>query len=99
MARGRKARRAAERSDKKLALARLKLAAFEVGFSPAKPVVVESPSQIEPHIRAMACPACAVALQFVDDVAKPGVRLVHARCSQCARTFDIHFRLQSSLLS
>jgi len=94
----RKARRLAERTQKKLEAAKWKLAALERGFRVDHPIVVDSASQIEPHIRGMRCPACDVALQVVEHLATRTGRVVKARCPQCGRSPDLHFVLRTSLL-
>ena len=64
---------------------------FEPGFSPEKPIRVDSTSQIEPHVRGMQCPSCGVSLQVVEHLARPASRVVRTRCAQCGREPEIHF--------
>jgi predicted Zn finger-like uncharacterized protein len=96
MTRSRTVRRQAERDARKLGDAKWKLALLEPGFRPDHPIVVESASQIEPHIRGMRCPVCDVGFQVVEHTAPPDGRLVKARCPQCGRTPTIHFVLRAA---
>jgi hypothetical protein len=99
MPRDRTIRRQLERDQKKLAEAKLKLESFEAGFSADKPIIVESSSQIEPHVRGMECVVCGVGFRVVEHVASPRGRVVHAQCPQCGRTPDLYFVLRSTLAS
>jgi hypothetical protein len=89
--RKRTARRAAERSARKIEDARLKLALLAEGFSADRPIAVDSASQIEPHARSMLCPVCEVAFQVLDHDAR---RVVRVQCKQCGRRFELHFGLR-----
>jgi len=99
MTRSRTVRRQAERDARKLADAKWKLTLLEVGFRPDKPIVVESASQIEPHVRGMQCPACDVGFHVVEHVATADGRVVKARCPQCGKTPSIHFLLRAAAVN
>jgi predicted Zn finger-like uncharacterized protein len=97
--RKRTSRRRDERDAKKLASAKWKLALLEDGFRADRPLVVDSPSQIEPHVRAMTCPSCGAPFRVEEHAATPGGRIVSAHCPQCGRTAQIYFVLRSATLS
>ena|ERR1700690_307209 len=99
MARARTQKRQLERDRKKLDEAKIKLAAFEPGFTAEKPIAVDSASQIEPHVRGMSCPACGVGYQVREHVATKTERIVRACCPQCGRTPNLHFIIRSSLVN
>jgi hypothetical protein len=89
--RKRTARRAAERSARKLEDARLKLALLGEGFSADHPIAVDSASQIEPHARSLRCPVDDTPFQVLEHDAR---RVVRVQCKQCGRRFDLHFALR-----
>ena len=95
MTRSRTVRRQAERDARKLADAKWKLMLLEPGFRPDKPIVVESASQIEPHVRGMQCPTCDVSFHVVEHAATAEGRVVMARCPQCGKAPSIHFVLRA----
>ena len=99
MTRSRTVRRQAERDARKLADAKWKLTLLEPGFRPERPLVVESASQIEPHVRGMRCPVCDVGYQVAEHVATPEGRVVQARCPQCGAKPTIHFTLRASMVN
>ena len=99
MTRSRTVRRQAERDARKLADAKWKLTLLEPGFRPDKPIVVESASQIEPHVRGMQCPVCDVGFHVVEHVATAEGRVVKARCPQCGKSPSIHFVLRAATVS
>ena len=95
MTRSRTVRRQAERDARKLAEAKWKLMLLEPGFRQDKPLIVESASQIEPHVRGMQCPTCDVSFHVVELLATPEGRVVRARCPQCGKAPSIHFVLRA----
>ena len=99
MTRPRTARRQHEREQKKLDEAKLKLQSLEQGFRADRPIVVDSASVIEPHVRGMHCPVCDVAYHVQEHVATPEGRTVTARCPQCGRKPRIYFVLRAATLS
>ena len=99
MTRSRTVRRQAERDARKLADAKWKLTLLEPGFRPDKPIVVDSASVIEPHVRGMQCPVCDVGFQVVEHVATADGRVVKARCPQCGKTPSIHFTLRAATVN
>jgi len=96
MTRSRSVRRQAERDARKLADAQWKLTLLEPGFRADKPIVVESASVIEPHVRGMHCPVCDVSFQVVEHIATPEGRVVKARCPQCGKSPSVHFVLRAA---
>jgi hypothetical protein len=96
MTRSRTVRRQAERDAQKLADAKWKLTLLEPGIRKDRPLVVESASQIEPHVRGMECPVCAVGFQVAEHVATPEGRTVQARCPQCGKTPSVYFVLRAA---
>ena len=99
MTRARTIRRELERERKKLEETRWKLALLEPGFRRDRPLVVESASQIEPHVRGMHCPTCDVGFRVLEHRATPEGRVVRAQCPQCGRAPEIRFVLRDSLAS
>jgi hypothetical protein len=99
MTRPRTVRRQLDRDRKKLDEAKLKLASLEPGFRADRPIVVDSASVIEPHVRGMRCPVCDVGYHVNEHVATPEGRTVLARCPQCGRTPRIYFVLRPATLS
>jgi anthranilate/para-aminobenzoate synthase component II len=99
MTRSRTVRRQAERDARKLADAKWKLTLLEPGFRPDRPLVVESASQIEPHVRGMECPVCGVCFHVADHVATPEGRIVKARCPQCGKTPSVYFVLRAAAVN
>jgi hypothetical protein len=99
MTRPRTARRQLERDRKKLDEAKLKLALLERGYRADRPLVVDSASVIEPHVRGMQCPVCDVGYHVLEHVATPEGRTVTAGCPQCGRKPRIYFQLRAATMS
>ncbi len=96
-------RRAMARADDKLALARERLAALEPGGSPERPIEVASASLVEPRAQSAPCLRCGGPLRIDEHTAESigGLRLrvVHARCAQCASPRLLYYRVGSALPS
>ena len=100
--RARTERREAERDAAKLARARLKLAALEVGGAPDRPIEVDSASIIEPHASSMPCAACgAQGLRIEEHTADlpRRLRVVHVMCQRCGTRREVFFRIGTVLPS
>lgn len=104
--RSRTERREREREAKKLAEARVKLAALEPGGAPDRPVEVTSASVIEPHAASMPCAACGELAVRVDEHVAVTVgtderrlRVVRARCARCGYKRDVYFRIGTALVN
>jgi hypothetical protein len=99
--RARTERRAAERAVTKLADARERLAAAEPGGDPARPLRVDSASQIEPHALSLECVRCGGANRLLEHaaVARDGqsLRVARVRCSRCGSARDVWFRIAPAL--
>lgn len=99
--RKRAVRRAEDRAQQKLTRDLEKLADLAPGGSPARPIVVASPSEIEVRAAAMPCPICQSALRVEEHTAESigGVRLRVARvvCSFCRAKRAIYFQLQGTM--
>jgi len=100
--RARTERREAERDAAKLARARMKLAALEVGGGPDRPIEVDSASIIEPHASSMPCAACgAQGLRVEEHTADlpRRLRIVHVMCQRCGTRREVFFRIGTMLPS
>jgi hypothetical protein len=99
----RAARRALARADAKLSRDRERLATFEPGGSPERPLVVESASQIEPHASSTSCLHCGTAYRVLDHTAESirgaAVRVVRARCPYCGADRTLFFAIRSRQLN
>ena len=100
---GRAERRAAERAQAKLARARGRLADLEDGGGAARPIEVESASQVEIDARARPCTRCAAEVQVVEHTAETidgaRLRLARVRCPRCGNERIYYYRLGSPLPS
>lgn len=95
--RDRTARRAHERSLKKLVRDREKLAALEIGGSRERPMQVGSASVVEVRVRSLACPQCQGEYQVKEHTAPAsGIRQVHVACRICGVARDLWFRIVSN---
>lgn len=100
---GRAERRAAERAQAKLARARERLADLEAGGSAARPIEVESASQVEIDARSRPCTRCSAEVQVLEHTAETidgaRLRLARVRCPRCATERVYHYRLGTALPS
>ncbi len=91
-------RREKARAEGKIARGRETLAAHEEGGSPARPIAVESPSQIEPHASSMRCLHCEAAYRVEEHAAETlgghAVRVVRVRCPARDARRTIYFQLR-----
>lgn len=94
-------RRAQDRAQQKLTRDLERLAEASPGGSPDRPIVVESPSEIEVRAASTPCPICQSSLRVEEHTAESigGVRLRVARvvCSFCRAKRAIYFRLASAM--
>lgn len=103
--RARSERRLAEREAGKLARARLRLAALEVGGSPERPIELASASVVEPHASSLPCAACGASGVRVEEHAARTmpdgglVRVVRVYCARCGVRRDVFFRVRTALPS
>jgi ribosomal protein S27AE len=99
--RARTERRAAERAVTKLADARERLATAEPGGDPARPLRVDSSSQIEPHALSVACARCGGSNRLLEHaaVARDGeiLRVARMRCGRCGSSRELWFRIAPTL--
>ena len=99
--RNRTERRERERAAEKLARDREKLARLEPGGDRARPLQVESASQVEPHALGLPCLRCGSNVRLAEHAAVTvdGDRLRVARlvCPACAARREVWFRLAPSL--
>jgi hypothetical protein len=90
-------RRAEAREHAKLVRELDRLAALRPGGSAERPLVVESPAQVEPIAAASPCPLCGATQRLVEHTAEEadGVRLRVARllCTMCGVPRALYFRL------
>jgi hypothetical protein len=103
--RSRTERREAEREAAKLARARGRLFALELGGAADRPIEVASASVVEPHASSMVCAGCGEQGLRVDEhlaVTGPDrqrLRVVHARCPRCGVRREVFFRIGTVLPS
>jgi hypothetical protein len=94
-------RRADARSAEKLARSRERLAHLEPGGDPARPLVVESASQVEPSALALTCLRCSGPNRLVEHAAvtvdDQRLRVARLACPQCGARRDVWFRLDRAL--
>jgi hypothetical protein len=94
-------RRAQAREEAKLAKTKEALARLEAGGAPARPVVVESASQIDVHARAVRCLRCDASVRLDEHTAETfdGVRLrvVRIVCLRCGARRVLYFRIAPAL--
>lgn len=91
--RPRKARREAERDAEKLARDRVRLAALEVGGSPARPEEIGSAALVEPIARALRCLVCDGELALEEHAAEAGLRVAQLQCRRCGARRSRWFRI------
>ncbi len=96
-------RRARERAQDKLAHDRERLARLDAGGDPARPITVESASQIEPHALALTCLRCDGPNRLEEHAAvtRDGnpLRVARLACPQCGARRAVWFRIAPSLPS
>jgi hypothetical protein len=96
-------RRAAARAADRLARDRERLAQLEPGGDPARPIVVESASQVEPVARARRCLRCDEALRLeehaVATFGEQRLRVARLGCPRCGWRCEVWFRLERTLPS
>lgn len=102
--RSRTERREREREAVKLAKARLKLAGFEPGGAPDRPIDVESASTIEVHAQSTPCASCGehgvrVEEHTAETIAERRLRVVKVKCPRCGVQRDVYYRIGTPLLS
>jgi uncharacterized protein with PIN domain len=90
-------RRALTRETEKLARDAARLHAVGPGGSAARPLEVQSASEIEPHAARVRCPVCdgelSIAAHEAVTVAGARLRLVRAECRGCRRPWELWFRI------
>lgn len=94
-------RRLRERAHAKLVREQERLASLRAGGAPERPVVVESPAQVDVIAGATPCPLCEGPLRLDEHAADTvgGVRLRVARltCTRCGVARRLWFRLAEQL--
>jgi DNA-directed RNA polymerase subunit RPC12/RpoP len=92
-------RRVAERTADKLTRDRERLAYLEPGGDSARPIEVESASQIEPHALALTCLRCGGPNRLEEHAAVAGQRVARLACPQCGARREVWFRIAPALPS
>jgi hypothetical protein len=99
--RARTVRREEERRLQKLAAAKEKLATFDEGASPDRPIALDSASQVEVHASSMECPVCGDHYRVQDHTVLVhegrSLRVAHVLSPQCGRERKLYFALRASL--
>lgn len=99
--RARTLRRELEREQERLVRAKEALALLSDGGTAARPIEVESASQIEPHARAMECFACGDHYRVLEHQAlhegARAIRLVTVVSPQCGRQRRVYFAIAPAL--
>ena len=99
--RARTQRRQDERALQKLAVAKEKLATFEEGGSPDRPIALESASQVEVHAASMTCPVCGDHYRVEEHTVLVhggrSLRVAHVLSRQCGRERKIYFAVRAAL--
>jgi len=101
--RKRAARRESERETQKLARDLERIFSLEPGAKPERPIVIDSPSEVEVRARALPCPLCRGELRIEEHTAETigSARLRVARmiCAQCRAPRALYFQLASERLN
>jgi RNase P subunit RPR2 len=96
-------RRETARAGEKLARDRERLARLEEGGTAARPIDVESASQIEPHAQSVTCLRCQGPVRLEEHAAPTiegeRLRLVRLACARCGTRRDMWFRIAPRLPS
>jgi len=96
-------RREAERATEKLGRAREALARLEAGGAAARPIEVDSASQIVPRVLAWPCLRCDGALRLDEHAAVTvgdvRLRLAKVHCASCGAKREVWFRIVTDLPS
>ncbi len=94
---GRAARREQARALEKLGVAREKLAKLEAGGAPARPLDVESASQVEAHARSLPCLRCEGSYRLEEHRAETldgeRLRVTDLVCVACGARRSVYFRI------
>ncbi len=94
-------RRADARAADKLARHRERLARLETGGDPARPLVVESASQVEPVARALPCLRCGDPLRLEEHAAPTigdqPLRVARLLCPRCGARREVWLRIERPL--
>jgi hypothetical protein len=101
--RARAERRAEERAAVKLSRDRERVAAFERGGAPDRPIAIASPAEVEVHARSVVCARCAGPNELLDHAAETlggaRLRVARLRCKACGATRSIYFELPGATLN
>ncbi len=96
-------RRAKDREAKKLAKDIERVAAFERGGAPDRPIRIASPSEVEVHARSTLCARCAGPTELLDHAAETiagaRLRVAHLRCKACGAARALYFELPGATLN
>ena len=79
-----------------------RLARARPGGAPERPIVVESPAQVEPMVDATACPLCESGLRLEEHrsetIGGARLRVASVRCARCGVRRALYFRLAETPL-
>jgi len=99
----RAARRESERKLERLSLDRERLASYEKGGAPERPIEVESASEVEVIARGVRCVHCATVVgveeHLAETISGQRLRIARVRCPACGGRRSIYFRLSAGLLN
>jgi hypothetical protein len=98
----------AERREKERVAAKVsrdleRIAAFEKGGAPDRPIKIASPSEVEVHARSVVCARCAGPTELVDHAAETiagaRLRVARLRCKACGAARAVYFELPGATLN
>jgi len=96
-------RRVAARAHEDLVRDLERLARLAPGGAPDRPIVVESPTQVDPMAEATPCPLCDGPVRLTEHAAETHdgarLRVAHLRCASCGVARARYFRLAGHALN
>jgi hypothetical protein len=92
-------RRSRQRDAEKLTQSRERLAYLEPGGDRARPIEIESASQVEPHALGLPCLRCDGPNRLEEHAAVEGLRVARLLCPRCGARREVWFHLAPQLPS
>ncbi|HVY46419.1 MAG TPA: hypothetical protein VHB21_11095 [Minicystis sp.] len=95
-------RRRLERAASKLGRDLERVAAFERGGAPDRPISLASAAEVEVHARGVACARCRGPTELLEHAAETHggarLRVVRLRCKACGASRSVYYRLPEATL-